>query len=416
MASATLSSTFTSKVAVSHANCERGNFRNSVVRSSSRRNAAPVRISCSTNQEGESEKTSTLSRRELTVTTPASIAAVAALSALPQSVRAEAFAGSDEWVQVPLPVDPGVILLDVEFVPDEPNHGFLLGTRQTLLETLDGGRTWEQRFLNSDDEGVNYRFQSISFSGNEGWIIGKPAILYHTTDSGKTWERIPLSARLPGNPILITALDNQGGAEMATDEGAIYVTANAAQTWRAAVEETVSATLNRTVSSGISGASYYTGSFATVVRSEGGDYVGVTTRGNFYMTWEVGQSYWQPHNRNSSRRIQNMGWRKDGGLWLIARGGELFYGVGDGITEDFEQRRIGSRGFGILDVGFSKGNEVWAAGGSGSLFKSVNNGDKWERIKDLDNVAANLYTVKFMNNGKTGFVLGNDGVLLRYTA
>lgn len=38
---------------------------------------------------------------------------------------------------------------------------------------------------------------------------------------------------------------------------------SAAQTWRAAVEETVSATLNRTVSSGISGASYYTGAFCS---------------------------------------------------------------------------------------------------------------------------------------------------------
>ena len=32
------------------------------------------------------------------------------------------------------------------------------------------------------DEGFNYRFSGISFSGNEGWIIGKPAILLHTTD------------------------------------------------------------------------------------------------------------------------------------------------------------------------------------------------------------------------------------------
>lgn len=54
---------------------------------------------------------------------------------------------SKQWAQVPLPVEPGVILLDLEFVPDEPNHGFILGTRQTVLETLDGGKTWEQRFL-----------------------------------------------------------------------------------------------------------------------------------------------------------------------------------------------------------------------------------------------------------------------------
>ena len=43
------------------------------------------------------------------------------------------------------------------------------------------------------DEGFNFRFNSISFNGDEGWIVGKPAILLHTTDGGKSWERIPLS-------------------------------------------------------------------------------------------------------------------------------------------------------------------------------------------------------------------------------
>ena len=36
------------------------------------------------------------------------------------------------------------------------------------------------------DEGFNYRFSGISFSGNEGWIIGKPAILLHTTDGARS--------------------------------------------------------------------------------------------------------------------------------------------------------------------------------------------------------------------------------------
>lgn len=34
-------------------------------------------------------------------------------------------------------------------------------------------------------------------------------------------------------------------AEMVTDEGAIYITENGGYNWRAAVQETVSATLNR---------------------------------------------------------------------------------------------------------------------------------------------------------------------------
>lgn len=75
----------------------------------------------------------------------------------------------------------------------------MLGTRQTLLETFDGGKTWENRSIQAAiDEGFNYRFTSISFNKDEGWIIGKPSIILHTNDGGKNWERIPVSSKLPG--------------------------------------------------------------------------------------------------------------------------------------------------------------------------------------------------------------------------
>lgn len=78
--------------------------------------------------------------------------------------------------------------------------GFLLGTRQTILETKDGGKTWFPRSIPSaEEEDFNYRFNSISFLGKEGWIVGKPAVLLYTSDAGESWERIPLSAQLPGD-------------------------------------------------------------------------------------------------------------------------------------------------------------------------------------------------------------------------
>ncbi|XP_014502736.1 photosystem II stability/assembly factor HCF136, chloroplastic-like [Vigna radiata var. radiata] len=318
-----------------------------------------------------------------------------------------------EWERVYLPIDPGVVLLDIAFVPDDPNHGFLLGTRQTILETKDGGNTWAARSIPSaEDEDFNYRFNSISFKGKEGWIVGKPAILLYTADAGESWERIPLSAELPGDMVYIKATGEKS-AEMVTDEGAIYVTANRGYNWRAAVQETVSATLNRTVSSGISGASYYTGTFNTVNRSPDGRYVAVSSRGNFYLTWEPGQPFWQPHNRAVARRIQNMGWRADGGLWLLVRGGGLYLSKGTGLTEEFEEVPVQSRGFGILDVGYRSTDEAWAAGGSGILLRTTNGGKSWIRDKAADNIAANLYSVKFIDD-KKGFVLGNDGVLLRF--
>ena len=88
--------------------------------------------------------------------------------------------------------------------------GFLLGTRQTILETKDGGNTWAPRTIPSaEDEDFNYRFNSISFKGKEGWIVGKPAILLYTSDAGQSWERIPLSAQLPGDMVCLVWNSNE---------------------------------------------------------------------------------------------------------------------------------------------------------------------------------------------------------------
>ncbi|PSC70590.1 Photosystem II stability assembly factor chloroplastic [Micractinium conductrix] len=319
---------------------------------------------------------------------------------------------SAEWEVVDLPIDKDVLLLDVAFTGTDPNHGFLLGSRQTLLETFDGGKTWEPRTVDAArDEGFNFRFNSISFNGDEGWIVGKPAILLHTTDGGKSWERMPLSAKLPGAPVLVTALDGPGCAEMTTDQGAIYVTSNGAMNWTAAVQETVDATLNRVISSGISGASYYEGSFSNVSRNADGDYVAVSSRGNFFMTWTAGQTYWRPHNRPSTRRLQNMGYTPDNKIWLTCKGGDVYYvdASGEGA---FAPAKINSRGFGILDIKFVDDKLGYACGGSGSLFKTEDGGQSWKRERAADTLAANLYELLFTPAG-LGFVLGNDGVLLR---
>lgn len=343
--------------------------------------------------------------------------AVATSLALPAVNPSPAFANkpvSSDWELVTLPVEQGVVLLDIGFTDDK--HGFLLGTRQTLLETNDGGKTWEKRSIDSArDEGFNYRFNSISFSGQEGWIVGKPAILLHTTDGGANWERIPLSSKLPGAPVRITALPGKGQAEMITDQGAIYVTDNTAYTWTAAVQETVDATLNRTVSSGISGASYYEGSFSNLARSASGDYVAVSSRGNFYMTWTPGQTFWMPHNRPAARRLQNMGFTPSGQVWVTTRGGDVLINQVEGLAEEkFENVAINSRGFGILDVGFKDEKTAYACGGSGSLYRSEDGGKTWKRDRNTDDIAGNLYAIKFFNPS-LGFVLGNDGILLRYS-
>ena len=373
--------------------------------------------------EKDEEKNVKLTKREFGTKTFA-FTSLSLFASSSSSQTKEAFAddslNSNLWEKVDLPLEPGVILLDIAFTDENARHGFLLGTRQTILETFDGGKTWDAKDLGQDviDDEVNYRFNSVSFKGDEGWIVGKPAILLHTVDAGKTWERVGLSPRLPGIPVLITATGDNGVAEMVTDQGAIYLTTDAARNWKAAVEETVDATLNRTVSSGVQGASYYTGSFSTVSRNpETGEYIGLSSRGNFYMSWAPGQAYWQPHNRSSARRIQSMGWRKDGGVWQLTRGGGIYLSDTKALPEEddeFTEGKIGSRGYGLLDLGSNaSGTKYFTVGGSGSVFSSEDKGKTWKRDRGTDEVAGNLYKVAFAKDD-VGFILGNDGILLRY--
>jgi photosystem II stability/assembly factor-like uncharacterized protein len=288
-------------------------------------------------------------------------------------------------------VDSEATLSDIAFTRDA-DHGWLVGSRNTLLETQDGGQTWAERPLDLEEKA--YTFTSVDFAGDEGWVVGLPAIMLHTTDGGANWEKIPLSPQLPGNPFLITAL-GQDSAEMATDIGAIYRTEDAGKTWKALVQGAVGVVRNMT-------------------RSDDGRYVAVSSRGNFYSTWAPGQEEWLPHNRQNSRRLQNMGFDKEGKLWLIARGGQLRFSNSRG-SEDFEDATTPefAASWGLLDMAFRTGEELWVSGGGGNLLYSPDAGNTWFKDQAVADVPSNFYRIIFTGDDQ-GFVLGQRGVLLRY--
>lgn len=326
---------------------------------------------------------------------------------------------SSNWQKIELPID--TVLFDLDFVKDDPQHGWLVGAKGTFLETIDGGKTWSPRaFANLDpDEELTYRFENVSFSGNDGWVIGKPAIMLHTKDGGKSWLRVPISPKLPGEPTLIVAL-GPDKAEMTTSSGAVYLTENGGRNWKAQVKETIDSTLNRTISSGISGASYFTGSIIGVIRDNSGSYLAISRRGNFFLTWKPGQEFWIPRARDTSRRIQAMGFIEgdsNKGVWMSTKGGGLSFTGKEVDFEsvnsfEFENSNIKTGGYGILDVAYRNKDELWVACGGGTLYKSQDGGKTWEK-KENEKLAANLYKIKFFNP-ELGFALGSNGVLLKY--
>ncbi|BAT51819.1 Glycosyl hydrolase, BNR repeat [Nostoc sp. NIES-3756] len=293
------------------------------------------------------------------------------------------------WAVVSVPTEAK--LFDIGFT-ENPQHGFLVGSNSTLLETNDGGNTWKPLNLALDDD--RYRFDSVSFSGKEGWIAGEPSLLLHTTDEGRSWSRIALSEKLPGNPIAVQALA-ANTAEMATDVGAIYKTTDGGKNWKAQVEAAVGVVRN-------------------LERAADGKYVAVSAKGSFYSTWEPGQNAWVPHNRNSSRRVENMGFSQDGQLWLLARGGQVQFSDPEKPEEwlDAQNPEL-STSWGLLDMAYRTPNELWVSGGSANLLVSTDGGKTWEKDRDIEDVAANLYKIVFFKPDQ-GFIIGDRGVLLKY--
>lgn len=293
------------------------------------------------------------------------------------------------WQAIALPTEARLLSLDFT---DDPDRGWLVGSQSTLFETRDGGETWQERNLELGDEKLS--FTSVSFSGQEGWIVGEPSVLLHTEDGGTTWSRIPLSAKLPGAPQAILALGPHS-AEMTTNVGAIYKTTDSAKTWSALVEGAVGVVRN-------------------IARSEDGEYVAVSSRGNFYSTWKPGDRTWIPHERTSSRRLQNMGFGKDGRRWLIARGGQIQFSTPQ-AEEDWDEILYPepSTSWGLLDVAYRTPKEIWVSGGSGNLLVSFDGGQTWEKDRDIESVPSNLYDIIFTQDDR-GFILGDRGYLLKY--
>ncbi len=302
-------------------------------------------------------------------------------------------ASTSPWEEVVLSTNANP--LDLSFV--DSSKGFLVGTNRLILETNDGGETWDERRLDLP-EGENFRLISIDFRGDEGWIAGQPGLVMHTNDAGKNWTRLLLGTQLPGDPFLI-ASTGSNSAELATTAGAVYSTTDAGANWEAKVNDAE-------------------GGVRDLRRAANGNYVSVSSLGNFFQTLEPGKTAWSPHQRASSKRVQSMGFQPNGELWMLSQGAEIRLNDQPGEVESWEKPIIPIiNGYNYLDLAWDPSGGIWAAGGNGTLLVSNDDGESWEVDKVGDDQPTNLLRVIFDNrieNQPKGFVLGERGHLLRW--
>ena len=281
--------------------------------------------------------------------------------------------------------------LDLAFT--DGRHGYLVGSNRLILETNDGGASWQERALELPEE-ENFRLISVDFAGDEGWIVGQPGLLLHSTDGGQNWSRLFLDTKLPGEPYLVTA-QGRNSAELATNVGAVYRTGDGGNSWQAEVEDAA-------------------GAVRDLRRGPDGRYVSVSGLGNFFATWNPGDAVWTPHQRVSSQRLQSMGFQPDGALWMLARGAQMRFSPDADSPDEWSKPVVPIvNGYGYLDMAWDPSGSIWTGGGSGTLLVSNDGGKSWQKDPVGNQQPTNFTRIAFFDDGK-GFVLGERGSLLRW--
>ena len=113
--------------------------------------------------------------------------------------------------------------------------GFIAGSENTILKTMDGGETWVGSSQRARVGETRNNLENIWFvSPTHGWIVGSFGTLLHTADSGETWEK--RNAGFDNNLFGIHFIDANTGW-LCGQEGLVLHTADGGATWEAQATE-----------------------------------------------------------------------------------------------------------------------------------------------------------------------------------
>src|SRR2546425_164391 len=116
------------------------------------------------------------------------------------------------------------------------DRAFIVGYGGKIIETTDGGRSWEGR-----PSGIETALYAVRFTdGQHGWVVGQEGVVLHTADGGKSWQPQESNAIFKetdgGKQNLylfgLDALDNDH-AWAVGDRSILVSTSDGGKTWRA---------------------------------------------------------------------------------------------------------------------------------------------------------------------------------------
>jgi len=282
----------------------------------------------------------------------------------------------------------------------DQNRGWAIGSKGTLLNTTDGGQTWQPKPSSTTDV-----LRDIFFvDENNGWLVcevnfyelktkDQPrAYLMHTTDGGQRWERVNIKG-VDVDARLVRAVFSQGGRGWAFGEaGAIFATRDGGTNWTRLQSPTRHLLLGGIFIDDDRG--WIVGAGATIIQtSDGGD------------TWyqsRLAQSGQAPPRLASASFVDNrLGWAvgSAGVIYRTINGGRTWQPQASGVDVD------------LYDVKFLDAMEGWAVGAEGTIIYTNDGGLHW--TSQQSNTEHPLERIFFADRTH-GWAVGFGGTVLNF--
>ncbi len=93
-----------------------------------------------------------------------------------------------QWVKIYNEDQANRIMLDIYFLPSNPNYGWICGLDSRVMRTTDRGETWKESKIDYTKNGWSGFFESIFFLNTKVGYVSGPGGIYKSTDGGISWN------------------------------------------------------------------------------------------------------------------------------------------------------------------------------------------------------------------------------------
>jgi len=263
----------------------------------------------------------------------------------------------------------------------DPNTVWAVGNNDTVLNTVDGGFTW-----NSTSNSSNTLLSIYFLNPGTGWFTGFNGVIYHTSD-GSTW--LPQSSGGVSQQLHEVYFTDSGNGWIVGWGGTILHTDNGGSTWSSQPGVTSENLHGMAILS--SSEIWVCGWNGTILHTtNGGD------------NWDV-QTITPPENFHRIFFIDsNLG-------WVVGTNGTIMHTDNGGSTWSPQTSNTGVL---LWDIRFLDSDLGWAVGEGGTILRTTNGGNTW--LPQDSGTSAALRRIRMLGPNM-GWATGTGGTVLEYS-